>query len=156
MRSYTSNANPAPDGAGVDIKFELDGVQFEGDGAVSMLDMSEFARLATLGLDTNDAAAGSILADIYLSLLGNTEYQRFRTHVRKHRTDPEVLLAILGDLTGDKVGRPTSRSSDSSDGPPPGQATPRVVSFSRGTVEQVPAGQAKTQEVENPQVVSYG
>lgn len=151
-RSYTSkrrqNAEAAPR-----LEFELDGVTFSGDGSVSVLDLSEFARLASMGLDSEDPRAGAILADVYLALLGEKEYQRFRSHCRRNGTGGEELMAIIGDLaqeeSEEETGRPTVRSSDSSDGPPSTPDTVTVVSFSRGTVEQKPVE-------EKPAVVSYG
>ena len=160
MRTYTSKrATNAPT---LQVEFELDGVEFKGDGNVSMLDLSEFARLASQGVDTTDPAAVAIIADIYLSLLGEQTYQRFRAHCRRSGTNPEVLLAIIGDMAGERVDRPTDRSSDSSDGPPPTPDSAKVVSFSRATVEQVPAPAQFPTEAPEPtaetarQVVSYG
>lgn len=146
-RSYTSKKQGGD--ASLKVEFELDGVQFTGDGSISLLDLSEFARLASQGVTSDDPAGVAILADIYVSLLGEKEYQRFRSHCRRHGTDAEVLIAIIGDLAGEASGRPTSRSSDSSDGPPTGQDTQTVVSFSRGTVETKPVE-------ETPPLVSYG
>lgn len=143
------------------LEFDLDDVTFTGDGSVSVLDLSEFARLATSGADADDPAAGAIIADIYLALLGEQEYQRFRGHCRRNKTDGETLLSIIGDLASEESDRPTSRSADSSAGPPIDQGTSKVVSFSRATVHQVEAPiLTETLEAEAvPQerrVVSYG
>ncbi|MFB4275727.1 hypothetical protein ACBJ59_10580 [Nonomuraea sp. MTCD27] len=152
MRSYTSKGRRQNTDV-PRLEFEIDGVTFTGDGSVSVMDLSEFARLATLGTDTQDPRAGAIIADIYHALLGESEYQRFRAHCRKHGTDGETLLSIIGDLAAEeseeKTGRPTGRSSDSSDGPPNAPATVTVVSFSKATVEEKPVE-------ETPPVVSYG
>lgn len=152
MRSYTSKGRKQ-NATAPQLEFEIDGVTFTGDGSVSVMDLSEFARLATLGTDTQDPRAGAIIADIYHALLGEKEYQRFRGHCRTHGTDGETLLSIIGDLASeeseDTTGRPTSRSSDSSDGPQSTPDTVTVVSFSRATVEEKPAE-------EMPPVVSYG
>jgi hypothetical protein len=59
--------------------------------------------------------------------------------------DPVNVLAITelseacGDLIREYAGRPTLRPSESADGSPPTGDISRVVSFSRGTVETVPA-----------------
>lgn len=147
-RSYTSqSAGDAPE---LEVEFDLDGVEFKGSGTVSMLDISEFARLASAGVDTTDPRAVAIIAEMFLTLLGEeSTYQRFRAHVRRHKTKPEVLLAIISDMATADTGRPTSRSSGSPDGPPTGPATQTVVSFSKRTVEERPVE-------EQPELVSYG
>lgn len=53
--------------------------------------------------------------------------------------DIDELDRAIGAAMREHAGRPTQRSSDSSDGPPTTPTTSRVVSFSRGTVETVPA-----------------
>ncbi|WP_436759324.1 hypothetical protein [Streptosporangium sp. V21-05] len=153
-RSYTSPGHKKASNSLV-VEFDLDGVTFRNeDAAASVLDFSEFARLATMGVDSKSAAGASIIAEIFMMLLGESTYQRFRAHCRRHGTDDETLLAIIGDLMEEAGNRPTGRPSDSSDGPPTAPATATVVSFSRGTVEQteLPAQQPK----ETPRLVSYG
>ncbi|NUW45541.1 hypothetical protein [Nonomuraea rhodomycinica] len=154
MRSYTSKRQQNQ--AAPVLRFELDGEVFTGEGSVSMMDLSEFARLASVGMDTTDPRAGAILADIYLALLGENEYQRFRAHCRRNGTDGETLMNILGDLASEEADRPTDRSSDSSDGPPNAAGTARVVSFSRGTVAEVPSEATAETETAPRKVVSYG
>lgn len=160
MRSYTSKRDPnAP---ALKVEFEIDGVEFKGDGQISTLDLSEFARLASQGVDSEDPSAVAIIADLYLSLLGEREYQRFRAHCRRNGTNAEVLLAVIGDMAGEQVERPTVRSSDSSDGPPPTPDSAKVVSFSRATVEPAPVPAQFPAEAPEPtaettrRVVSYG
>ncbi|MFD1547018.1 hypothetical protein [Nonomuraea guangzhouensis] len=147
-RSYTSaGAQQSSDGS--KPSFELDGVEFEAEGTISTMDLAEFARLATTGVDSGSAKGIAILADVYLSLLGEKTYERFREHCRKHGTDGGVLVEILGGMISEAADRPTSRPSDSSDGPPNDPGMQTVVSFKRATVEQKP------KEPESP-VVSYG
>lgn len=145
MRSYTSKGR---DQQNLDLGFELDGVEFKCETSMSLLDLSEFARLAVQGVDSESPEGLAILADIYSSLLGSS-YQRFRAHCRKHGTDGEQLMHIVMDLASEASKRPTSRPSDSSDGPPNDPDTQKVVSFKRGTVEEKP-------KEETRQVVSYG
>lgn len=147
-RSYTSASRKQTGAAALD--FDLDGVTFAGEGDISVMDLSEYARLANQGVDSESAEGIGILADVYSGLLGERVYQKFRTHCRKHGTDGATLVAILQDLITEESDRPTSRPSDSSDGPPTVPATATVVSFSRGTVEQVEASQ------ERQLVHSYG
>lgn len=150
MRSYSSKGRQAD---AVPPSFELDGVTFTGEGSISMLDLSEFARLAAAGFDSGSPEGIAIMADIYRSVLGDQEYQRFLRHCRDHGTDGRLLVEILGGLIAESSDRPTSRPSDSPDGPPPAPATAKVVSFSRGTITEQPAPET---EPENQQVLSYG
>ncbi|MEV0584109.1 hypothetical protein [Nonomuraea sp. NPDC050310] len=144
-RSYTSTGHKRTEEP---LGFELDGVAWECEAQMSLLDFSEFARLAVQGVDSESAEGLAILAELYQGLLGSS-YQRFRAHCRKHGTSGEQLMLIVQDLAGDAAARPTERPSDSTDGPLPEAGTARVVSFSRGTVEEKP-------QEETPQVVSYG
>ncbi|MFI7125997.1 hypothetical protein ACIBQ1_09905 [Nonomuraea sp. NPDC050153] len=146
MRSYTSEGRQA---GGDRPKFEIDGVEFHGEGEISLMDISEFARLAAAGFDSGSPEGIGILADIYRSLLGDSEFARFRRHCRDHGTKGKVLVEILGGLIAEASDRPTSRPSDLPDGPPVDGGTARVVSLQRGTVEEKPVE-------EKPPVVSYG
>lgn len=129
MRSYTSKRQ-AP------RSFELDGVQFAASGGVSLLDLVEVARMADADAASPEGVAA--LGDFFEAALGRDGYRRFRSHCREHGTDPETLLAIMEDLVEDVGGRPTQRPSPSADGLPAAGTTSRVVSFSRGTVTEMP------------------
>jgi hypothetical protein len=156
-RSYTSTRKQ--DAPTVNVEFELDGVAFVGDGQMSLMDLSELARLANEGMDSGGPEGVAILADIYRTLLGPATYKAFRAHCREHGTDGEVLVEILAGVIAEESDRPTSRPSGSPDGPPPAGTTARVVSLQRGTVEQVPAPILQPEapsEPEAPQVRSYG
>ncbi len=153
-RSYTSKPPAAASQNAVPaVSFELDGVEFEGEGAISTMDFAEYARLAAAGIDSQDPSGVAIIADVFLGLLGERTYQRFRAHCRRHRTDDatlvEILKGIMQDATEAATNRPTQRPSSLPDGPPNDPATAKVVSFSRATVEEKPVE-------ETPPVVSYG
>jgi len=153
-RSYTSTEpggrNDRPQHR--DVGFDLDGTEFKAVAELAPLDLAEFARLARDGIDSESVQGAAIIADILGAVLGEATYQQFRAHCRRHQTPPEKIVAIIGDLIGDLGERPTGRPSDSSDGPPSGQVTAKVVSFSRGTVEQVDPAMVETPQ----EVVSYG
>lgn len=136
-RSYTS---PTLDSDQAPPDFELDGETFVCHGQLSIMDISELGRLASQGVDSETPEGVGILADLFVSLLGDqTEYQRFRMHCRAKAVPAELLMQIVGDMIGDLAERPTSRPSSSPDGPPTTEGTAKVVSLSRGTVETVPA-----------------
>lgn len=147
MRSYTSKGRDKA-AQDLDLGFELDGVEWKCETSISVLDLSEFARLAVQGVESGSPEGLAILADIFQGLLG-TSYQRFRAHCRKHGADDETLVDILKDLFEQAAERPTSRPSDSSDGPPSDPDTQKVVSFKRGTVEDKPIEEMSA-------VLSYG
>jgi hypothetical protein len=152
-RSYSSTGRKQqPDGVPV-VEFDLDGVTFTGDGSISIMDLAEYARLANLGIDSDNPAGAGIIADVFLGLLGEQTYHKFRAHCRKHGTDDgdlvQILQGVMADATEAAAARPSTRPSDLSDGPPPGPATAKVVSFTRGTVSEQPVE-------EKPPVVSYG
>lgn len=156
MRSYTSKKR---EGGGVRPKFELDGEVFQSEGTVSLMDLSEFARLAAAGFDDGSAEGIAIMADIYHNLLGPTEYGRFRRHCREYDVDGSLLVEIIGGImseASEDADRPTGRPSDSPDGPPPDGATARVVSLQRGTVEQADTPKDEKTKPEERRVVSYG
>lgn len=151
MRAYTSKGSQA----NIRPEFKLDDAVFRGEGTISLMDLSEFARLAAEGFDDGSPEGIGILADIYRTLLGAQEYGRFRRHCREHGTDGRLLLEIIGGIIAEAGDRPTERPSDSSDGPPPDPASATVVSFSRGTVEQQ-TPQEQEPQAQEPRVISYG
>jgi hypothetical protein len=158
MRSYSSAGRKQnPDATQFKVEFELDGVAFVGDGQMSLMDVSELARLAGEGMDSAGPEGVAILADIYRTLLGPATYKAFRAHCREHGVEGGLLVEILAGLISEESGRPTVRPSGSSDGPPAGAGTAKVVSLQRGTVEQVEA--PILQEETKPEVrqaLSYG
>lgn len=155
MRSYSSaGRKQKSDAPQIKVEFELDDVQFIGDGQISIMDLSELARLAGEGMDSGGPDGVAILADIYHTLLGADTYKAFRRHCRKFQTDGKVLVEILAGLIAEESDRPTKRPSPSDDGPPAGEGTAKVVSLQRGTVEQVEAPTAPVEP--ERRVVSYG
>lgn len=153
-RSYTSSGRKQ-DGPLPSVEFEVDGVTFAG-AAISPLDLAEYARLARMGIDSDNVAGAAIIADVFLGVLGEQTYQKFRDHCRRHGTDDGDLVKILQGILEDAGQRPTERPSDSSDGPTPDAATAKVVSLSKATVQQVPAEQVQKLEQEKPKAVKYG
>ncbi|MEV4287349.1 hypothetical protein AB0K40_17735 [Nonomuraea bangladeshensis] len=153
MRSYTSKGRQNS----LRPEFELDGEVFRGEGTISLMDLSELARLAAAGFDDGSPEGIGMIADIYRSILGDQEFTRFRRHCREHDVDGKLLMEIIAGIIAEAGNRPTERPSDSPDGPPAGGGTARVVSLQRGTVEQVETPpREETREPQKRQVVSYG
>jgi hypothetical protein len=154
MREFSS-ARPVTDGpeenplAGV--KFTLDGKVFECKGRMNLLEGSILASIASEdeGMVVSDAATMSAVADYLRVAFGDTEFHRFRVHVRTHQTPSDVLLEIMNDIrlqTEANVAaiaeRPTVPPPVSSDGPGGRDAhIARVISLQHGDVSVTPGGQ---------------
>lgn len=123
-RQYTSRQQDL-------FTFTLDGELFEAQGA-SMLDVAELAQYADADGDSPEGAAA--LATFFRGAMGD-EYERFRAHVRKHRTSMDTLLQILQDMVLDMSGRPLPQSPPSQPGPTTTPTTSMVVSSSRDSVQ---------------------
>ena len=130
-RSYTSakrnHAGEKPD-------FALDGVTFVCEGGVSTLDISEFAKVAKGGVQTNDPAAAAVFAEFFEAALGENVYAQFRRHVRENNTTEDELVDVMQGIIEDFLGRPTKEPLPSQDGPSTTGPTSKVVSLQRGSV----------------------
>jgi hypothetical protein len=96
---------------GKPLGFTLDGVQFTCSQDISVLDFSELASYADL--DSHSPEGIAALQGFFTIMLGPTEYRRFRRHCAQHRTDDDTIVAIMGDLADDYLGRPTKAPSSS-------------------------------------------
>lgn len=140
MRKYTSNqANRR-----VAEPFELDGVQFKPGDGISFLDITELGRYANANMDSPEGA--SAVGEFFAQLLGE-DYDRFRKHVREHRTDDDTLIRVLHDIVEDLSGHPSQRPSVSPTGPTNTGRMLRVVSLSGGTVVEEPLTEAREAEL---------
>jgi hypothetical protein len=138
----------------LDITFTLDDVEFRCAGRPTVLDISELAEVAELGVDTEDPRAIAAMSKFFRAVLGK-EYTRFREHMRTHDTGEDVLVEIMQGIMEDLAGRPTEEPSHSQDGPSTTGPMSRVVSLQRGSVyigQQAPGQKA----AEATRVVSYG
>lgn len=130
-RAYTSAKNAH---SGEKPSFDLDGVTFVCEGGVTALDISEYAKVAKMGIDTEDPAAVAVFAEFFEAALGPKVYSEFRKHVRDHGTSEDVFVDIMGGIIEDFLGRPTQEPSHSQDGPSTTGPTSKVVSLQRGSV----------------------
>lgn len=133
------------------LEFTLDGEVFRLEGHMSILELSELARHAVIGdADLKDAATSAMLAESLCQAFGESEYDRFRAHTRKHHTPDEAILAItagINELVQSRVeemtARPTEQRSRSSRGRSEReQQISRVISLQTGDVQivdEVPA-----------------
>ncbi|MGV9779854.1 hypothetical protein, partial [Streptosporangium sp. NPDC003464] len=93
-RTYTSTPTKPQAGA-VLPHFTLDGVTFTCTDQLALLDLSEFARLASQGLDSDSPEGLAAIGEFLTAILGDATYQRFRRHCRQHKTDGETIVAII-------------------------------------------------------------
>lgn len=100
-----------------------------------VLELGELAKLRELQADTPEGMAA--IATVFKMLLGEVEYERFRTHVATAGIDQDVLLELLNDLFVEVVGHPLAQPPDSSPGPSTAPRTYKVISPSDGTVTEI-------------------
>lgn len=139
---------------GKPLEFELDGVTFTCSRDISVLDFSELASYADL--DASSAQGIAALQGFFTVMLGADEYRRFRRHCATHQTDDDTIVAIMGDLAEDFLGRPTPAPQLSSSTPSatgsgsPAPTSHTVVNLSRGQVrtESAPADLSELGDVE--------
>ena len=99
-----------------------------------VLELGELAKLRDLQADSPEGIAA--IAVIFKMLLGDTEYEAFRTYVSDHGVDQDVLLALVQDMFVAVVGHPLGQPPASSPGPPTAPRTYKVISPSDGTVTE--------------------
>ena len=82
--------------------------------AVALMD---FAEIAADGTESNQMAGIVAMKTLLRDCFEPAEFDRFWAVARKQRADGEKLMAFIAALASGEAGRPTQRSSDSSDGP---------------------------------------
>jgi hypothetical protein len=146
-RSYTSAKR---EHAGEKPAFAIDGVTFVCEGGVSMLDISEFAKVAKAGVNTDDPAAAAVFAEFFDAALGEKVYAQFKRHVRENNTTEDELVDIMKGIIEDFLGRPTKEPLSSQDGPSTTGPTSKVVSLQRGSVHWGQPGSKAAAAVSSP------
>jgi hypothetical protein len=158
MQEFTSGDQPQPEQPVADISdgdlelftFKLDGTEFTCAlriDADALIEWSEFAEAVMGGEVDSESPEGIALTAKLLRLaMPNGEYRRFRSHLRQHRTKPDVLIKVLqylneemGAAVARRTGRPTVKPSTSSGGGmDQGARVARVISLQGGDVQTVP------------------
>lgn len=126
-REFKSQASNAVETAEevAPFDFKLDGETFIAtirQDADAILEWSELA--ATAGdEDVSTQAGAAFIGKFFKLMMEGPEYQRFRTHLRVHKTSGETITEIMQALNEEMEqrveadnARPTQPSSDSSDG----------------------------------------
>ena len=127
MREFSSDRaagdEPRPNPfAGFSIK--LDGEEYQCQGQIGLLDVSELAGLAVAGLDPNSLQGVAMTAQYLQLAFGPLEYMRLKSHFREYQTPQDVIFAIVAEITDrlqsfmeTQTGRPTGPPLPSFSGP---------------------------------------
>lgn len=84
---------------------------------IGWMPLMRFAVLAKSGVDTDDMEGLVAVHDLLRSCIAEQDWERFQAHADKIRAGEE-LLQVVTEAVALITSRPTSRPSDSSDGPP--------------------------------------
>jgi hypothetical protein len=95
----------------------LCGQEFEVAERVGSLPLMRFAKLARTGISSDDFEGMAAMYDLLKSCIADHEWDRFEAVADAERVDGDTLFAVVQDTFAVLAGRPTSRPSDSSDGP---------------------------------------
>lgn len=131
------------------ITITLDGEDFECQGHMTLLDLSELSALALSAMDTRSPQGIAMVSQFLQLAFGPNVYLLFKSHVREHNTHDDTIFEILGEITQEvglftteATGRPTSPRGPSSPGPSAtDDRTARVISLDQGEVTVVPRDQ---------------
>lgn len=93
------------------------GEQFRVAERVGALPIMRFAKAAKAGTDSNDMDGLVALYDLLAQVIHPDDWTRFEAHADREHADGDQLLAVVQAALAAVAGRPTGRSSDSSDGP---------------------------------------
>lgn len=91
--------------------------EFEVAERIGSLPLMRFAKLARTGIGSDDFEGMAAMYDLLKSCIADHEWDRFEQVADADRVDGDVLFRVVQDTFAVLAGRPTSRPSDSSDGP---------------------------------------
>jgi hypothetical protein len=93
--------------------------------------LMRFAKLARTGIGSEDFEGMAAMYDLLKSCIADHEWDRFEQVADENRVDGDTLFEVVKDTFAVLAGRPTSRPSDSSDGPTPTSTSSTDASSSR-------------------------
>lgn len=77
----------------------------------------EYADAAQRGVDSDSMEGLALIFDLLKAAIVDEQWARFRQVARDNRVDNDGIWAVMKDVIEVASARPTSRPSDSSDGP---------------------------------------
>lgn len=96
---------------------ELAGESFAVADQVGLMPLMRFAELAANGMDLYDMESLVAINNVLRECIHADDWGRFEAHATKVHADDEDLMRMVGQVIAIITARPTSRPSDSSDGP---------------------------------------
>lgn len=96
---------------------ELCGESFRVAERISSLAVMRFAKLAKQGVDADTMAGAAALYEVLEQCIDPADWSRFEEVADRERVGGDELLGVVRAAFAEVAGRPTSRPSDSSDGP---------------------------------------
>lgn len=93
------------------------GEEFAIADKIGLMPLLKFAKAAQSGLDSADMEGMAAMLDLLQQCIADEEWARFQDHATKTRADDNELMQVIKDVQTILTARPTSRPSDSSDGP---------------------------------------
>jgi len=109
----------------------LCGQGFDVAPQVGAMPLMRFAKLARTGIGSEDFEGMAAMYDLLKSCIADHEWDRFEQVADSNRVDGDTLFEVVKDTFAVLAGRPTSRPSDSSDGPTPTSTSSTDASSSR-------------------------
>ena len=107
---------------------EFFGEQFEVADRIGLMPLMRFAKLAKSGADSADMEALVVMYDLIEQTVAPSDWPRFQDCADRNRADSDDLMGLVTKAIELISQRPTSRPSDSSDGPPATKLSSTVVS----------------------------
>lgn len=93
------------------------GAEFGVADKIGLMPLMKFAVIAKAGVDSGDQEGLVAIYNMLEQCIADDEWDAFEDHANKTRAGDEELLQVVKDVMEILSERPTSRPSDSSDGP---------------------------------------
>ena len=93
------------------------GEQFRVSDSIALMALIKFAHVAKGGADSSEMDGLAAMYDLLETTIHEDEWDRFQTHAIKTRATDKDLMMLVRKVIRGETERPTSRPSDSSDGP---------------------------------------
>jgi hypothetical protein len=99
------------------LTVEFSGESFAIADKIGLMPLMRFAKTAKAGADSEDLEGLVAMYDLLEQVIDPADWDRFVNVASRDRVDGETLMSVVGKAIKAMTGRPTQRSSDSSDGP---------------------------------------
>jgi hypothetical protein len=96
---------------------EFGGETFKRADAVGLMALMRFAHVAKSGTDSNDLDGLAAMYELLEQCIHEDDWQRFQKTALKVKAKGDDLMGVVRKVISGESDRPTSRPSDSSDGP---------------------------------------